>query len=129
LANNVDDTDLADDLTVEGELQQPPPKSILQEDTKSTEMKTEIKSTRELPRLPTDADNLDLEKDFDGDSKRYMSQNDVVDAADLQAAGPKTERLEHNVGQECAKGFETERNTRTKRDRGAGAPSSTKNAG
>lgn len=125
----MDDTDLADDLTVEGELQQPPPKSILQEDTNSIEMKVESKSTRELPRLPTDADNSDLKKDIDGDSKRYMSQNDVVEAADLHTAGPKTERLEHNAGQECAKGFETERNTRTKRDRGTGAPSSTKNAG
>lgn len=75
---------------------------------------------------------MDLYKDIDVDTKEkgFMSHRDA-ESVNAQNEGPKTAtgRIEPNSGQECSKGFETERNTRTKSERGAGAPQSTKNAG
>lgn len=71
---------------------------------------------------------MDLYKDIDVDTKRFMSHRDA-ESVNTQNEGPKTARIEPNSGQECSKGFETERNTRTKSERGATAPQSTKNAG
>ena len=86
------------------------------------------KIPEQLPKLPTDDDNLDLYKDIDVDTKRFMSHRDVVESADAEADGPKTARMEHNTGQEGSKGFETERKGRNKSDRDAIALQPTKNA-
>ena len=80
LAHDLDDIDLADDITIENEMQKPPPASILQEETTNTNGNQRLKMTEQLPKLPADGDNLDLYKNIEVDAKRCRSHRDAVES-------------------------------------------------